>query len=145
MYVQQLLLSTGSGCMYVQHVGTFLCMNRIGGNSMKDLLAAAGNGTVLVQFTAWEKRVSHSSMQWFTPKWEQISQGRKWCPLPLFHGSFAVFFTIFKAILAQSSSARNFQSLTLLFIFQIYSKFSVISIPSLCLLIQHPVFNKLQL
>lgn len=136
-----------SVCMF-NMLALFFCMNRIGRNSMKDFLAASaagGNGTVFVQFTAWEKRVSHSSMQWFTPKREQISQGRKWYPLPLFHGSFAVFFTIFKVILAQSSSARNFQSLTLLFISQIYSKFSVISIPSLCLLIQDPEFNKLQL
>jgi len=54
------------------------------------------------------------------------------------------FFTIFKTFLAQSLSASNFQSLTLLFISQIYCKFSVISIPSLCLLIQRPEFHKLQ-
>lgn len=43
----------------------FFCMNRIGSNSMRDLLAAlaVGGNDVLVQFTAWEKRVSHSSMQ----------------------------------------------------------------------------------
>lgn len=66
----------------------------------------------------------------------------------LFHYFMALlqyFFTIFKTFLAQSLSSRNFQSLTLLFISQIYSKFSVISIPGLCLLIQRPEFNKLQL
>lgn len=51
MYVQRLLLFTELGCMYIQHVGTFCCMNRKRRNSMKDLLAAVaagGNGTVFV-------------------------------------------------------------------------------------------------